>query len=174
MLASIALSCARVHSRPSVYWTDRFLEDTTLTVTVPGRLSTLHLLLCQGPPGSGLGRRWPLSQLWGLATLSDMLPLTSWGWVTPVSHQTSGPPGPGLLETLPAPPSPRVFVPTLTLPLRSQSQLEVDPGHDGGGKPSRGNPGLYHRRSGAGIHRLESPLSPVHVAPDFFESTGSL
>lgn len=28
-----------VCSRPSVYWTERFLEDTTLTITVPGRLT---------------------------------------------------------------------------------------------------------------------------------------
>lgn len=38
-LASFILSHASVYSRPSVYWTERFLEDTTLTITVPGRLS---------------------------------------------------------------------------------------------------------------------------------------
>lgn len=38
-LPSFALSHTLVYSRPSVYWTERFLEDTTLAITVPGRLS---------------------------------------------------------------------------------------------------------------------------------------
>ncbi|XP_023376246.1 testicular haploid expressed gene protein [Pteropus vampyrus] len=54
---------------PSVYWTDRFLEDTTLTVTVPGRLSPPRLLLCQGPPASGLG--WRPSVYWTDRFLED-------------------------------------------------------------------------------------------------------
>lgn len=40
-----------VCSRPSVYWTERFLEDTTLTITVPSRLT--YLTLTPSPQGGG-------------------------------------------------------------------------------------------------------------------------
>lgn len=84
--APSVLSRARVHSRPSVYWMERFLEDTTLTVTMPGRLGgPAPPLLCERPPGSGIGQRWPLSQCWHLATLSDGLLLVFWGWATSIS-----------------------------------------------------------------------------------------
>lgn len=180
MLASPALSHARVHSRPSVYWTDRFLEDTTLTVTVPGRWSPPRLLLWQGPLGSGLGWRWPLPQLWCLATLSDMLPLTSWGRVTPPSHPGPQAPlalasrRPSLLIHLPgclSPPRPRP--PAALIWTLSPEESEPAGGWswgDAGGKPSRGKPGLHCRQIGAGIHWPESPSPPAHVAPALLES----
>lgn len=183
VLASPALSHARVHSRPSVYWTDRFLEDTTLTVTVPGRWSPPRLLLWQGPLGSGLGWRWPLPQLWCLATLSDMLPLTSWGRVTPRLTLDLRPPWPWPPGDLPCSsisqgvcphPDPVLQRPLSgPCPLRSQSQLEAGPGATRVASPPEGSLACTAAKSGpASTGRRAPRLPPTWLLP--FLRAGSL
>ena len=68
-----------------MYWTERFLEDTTLTITVPGRSTCpLPALLCGGA-GVGTGA--------GLVPIAR-LPLSHPGLCLALIGETLGPPRP--------------------------------------------------------------------------------
>lgn len=75
---ALCLPCPELltYSRPSVYWTERFLEDTTLTITVPGRWSPC--LLRPLPPAAGLQGTCPTPSRYSLASYPGSLCPLHW------------------------------------------------------------------------------------------------
>ena len=136
-------------SRPSVYWTERFLKDTTLTITVPGRyICPLPVLLCGG---SGVG------------TGAGLVPIAQ----SPLSHpdlclaligETLGPPRPKPLRA-PVEHSPVFQEGPSSLPGRVSPVLAGGWSWGrSGSKLSRGNCSLHLSQSEVSMNFTKDPF----------------